>query len=81
MKLILLAILIAYLGVTESQNCTTTCRPAVEYLCGRTLRNGRMIYCTYRNPCEMYLHACQKREEWKKHLTGRCPRDSEECRL
>ncbi|KAH8356394.1 hypothetical protein KR084_010532 [Drosophila pseudotakahashii] len=81
MKLILLIVLLAFLGVSKSQVCNYDCaRSGIEYLCGKTVRNGREIRCTYRNPCEMDRHACQKREEWKKYTTGRCTRDSDECR-
>ncbi|XP_039493084.1 uncharacterized protein LOC120452765 [Drosophila santomea] len=81
MKLIILVVFLAFLGLAKSQNCNSNCsRNEINYLCGKTVRNGREIRCTYKNPCEMDLHACQKREEWRKDTTGRCTRDSEECR-
>ncbi|XP_017076614.1 uncharacterized protein LOC108111601 [Drosophila eugracilis] len=81
MKLILLIVLLTFLGISKSQVCNHDCsRIGIDYLCGKTVRNGREIRCTYKNPCEMDLYACQQREEWKKETTGRCTRNSEECR-
>uniref|UniRef100_A0A6P4EDV2 Uncharacterized protein LOC108042545 n=1 Tax=Drosophila rhopaloa TaxID=1041015 RepID=A0A6P4EDV2_DRORH len=81
MKFIILAVLLAMLGISMSQVCNYDCtQSGIDYLCGKTVRNGREIRCTYKNPCEMDQHACQKREEWKKDTTGRCTRDSDECR-
>lgn len=105
MKLIILIAFLALLNLAKSQNCNNDCsRIGINFLCGKTVRNGREIRCTYRNPCEMHLYACQKREgkrknwktdmnlhtyvhnikiispEWRKDTTGRCTRDSEECR-
>ncbi|XP_017046823.1 uncharacterized protein LOC108091945 [Drosophila ficusphila] len=81
MKLILVVLLLFFLGISNSQVCNDDCRGVgIDYLCGKTVRNGSEIRCTYRNPCEMNLHACQKREEWKKDSTGRCTRNSDECR-
>nr|XP_016944696.2 uncharacterized protein LOC108020825 [Drosophila suzukii] len=81
MNWILLVVLLAFLGISTSQVCNQDCtRSGIEFLCGKTVRNGREIRCTYRNPCEMDKHACQKREVWRKDATGRCTRDSDECR-
>nr|DAA04116.1 TPA_inf: HDC14118 [Drosophila melanogaster] len=67
MKLIILIAFLALLNLAKSQNCNNDCsRIGINFLCGKTVRNGREIRCTYRNPCEMHLHACQKREVPKK---------------
>jgi len=71
MKWVLLVVLLAFLGISKSQVCNQDCtRSGIEFLCGKTVRNGREIRCTYRNPCEMDKHACQKREGEMKTKTA-----------
>ncbi|KAH8385190.1 hypothetical protein KR009_001720 [Drosophila setifemur] len=80
MKWILVAVLFAILGISYSEPNCNACNRRIEYLCGKTVSNGREIYCTFSNPCEMERHACLHREEWRKFSTGRCTRDSAACR-
>ncbi|XP_022215860.2 uncharacterized protein LOC111069927 [Drosophila obscura] len=80
MKLILMLLaLISLMALVLAQECNTECNRRIEYLCGTTVRSGVEIECSFRNPCEMHRHACQKREVWRKASTGRCTRDSDTC--
>ncbi|XP_015037088.2 uncharacterized protein LOC108154411 [Drosophila miranda] len=80
MKLIMiLALILALMALVTAQECNLPCNRRIEYLCGRTVRNGSEIECTFRNPCAMDRHGCEKREVWRKTSTGRCTRDSDAC--
>ncbi|SPP80663.1 uncharacterized protein LOC117583518 [Drosophila guanche] len=80
MKMILLLLeLMSLMAFLMAQQCNLPCNRRIEYLCAKTVRGGSEIECTFRNPCEMDRHACQKREVWRKVSTGRCTRDSDVC--
>ncbi|XP_023034642.1 vasotab [Drosophila willistoni] len=74
LPLLVVIILVCILNVS-SQGCNRVCTEDINYVCGTTNRNGRIIYCTFTNQCKLDIYACRKRETWRSS-PRRCRRDS-----
>lgn len=61
--IILWVLFICIIGTEAGPRCNKTCTEELNPTCG-TLRksNGRIIQCTFGNPCGVRVHACQTRE-------------------
>ncbi|KAM7360723.1 turripeptide Pal9.2-like [Cochliomyia hominivorax] len=67
------------IGTEAGPRCNKACTREYNPVCGTLRRpNGRIIQCTFSNPCMLRVRSCQAQEQWTS-VPGICRRQSLEC--